>query len=99
APQRGDDAVVLLWRQAELGGPVAQRGPRRGGRHAAAASTASRSEPSTSLPSSQPRSGSTARSGCGIMPMTFPASLTTPAIDRDEPFTFASGVTAPPASQ
>src|SRR5690606_26334790 len=99
AAQPLDDQVVLLGREAELGGSVAQRGPGDGSAHAAAASTASRREPSTYRPSSSPRSGSTARSGCGIIPMTFPASFTMPAIDRAEPFTFASGVTSPEGSQ
>ena len=36
---------------------------------------ASTSEPSTSAPSVEPSSGSTACSGCGIRPKTFPRSL------------------------
>ena len=36
-------------------------------------------------PSVLPCSGSIARSGCGIMPRTLPASLSTPAISRREP--------------
>src|SRR5690606_8112273 len=52
AAQPLDDQVVLLGREAELGGSVAQRGPGDGSAHAAAASTASRREPSTYRPSS-----------------------------------------------
>ena len=39
----------------------------------------------TPSPSADPSSGSTARSGCGIMPSTLPASLTMPAMARMEP--------------
>ena len=48
--------------------------------------TASSREPSTSVPSVEPRSGSTACSGCGMRPITFPSALTTPAISATEPF-------------
>ena len=40
-------------------------------------------------PSSEPRSRSEARSGCGIRPMTFPDALTTPATPATDPFGFS----------
>ena len=49
-------------------------------------------------PSADPRSGSTARSGCGIMPRTFPSALTIPAMSRIEPLGLASGSGSPRAS-
>ena len=42
-------------------------------------------------PSSEPVSGSTACSGCGISPITLPRSFTTPAMSRAEPFGFWPG--------
>ncbi len=53
-------------------------------RCSAAAST---SAASRRPPSPEPSSGSTACSGWGIRPMTFPASLTTPATPPRAPFT------------
>src|SRR5207342_715337 len=52
---------------------------------------ASISEPRISEPSVDPRSGSTACSGCGIRPMTFPRSETTPAMSSTAPFGFSPG--------
>src|SRR4029453_3613452 len=46
-------------------------------------------------PSSPPISASQARSGCGIIPSTFPRSLMMPAILRSLPLGLASAVTAP----
>ena len=51
------------------------------------AAAASTSAASRSPPSAHPRSGSTACSGCGISPITFPASFTTAATFPSEPFT------------
>jgi len=78
---------------ARLRAGLAERpGLSEGSRAQAAVSTRSRaestSEPRISTPSVEPEpsSGSTACSGCGIRPKTFPRSLTTPAIAPTEPF-------------
>src|SRR6185312_5295859 len=49
-------------------------------------------EPRINAPSVEPEptSGSTACSGCGIIPKTLPCSLHTPAIEATEPFGFRS---------
>src|SRR4029078_10403872 len=47
-------------------------------------------------PSADPRTASTAVSGCGIRPATLPAALMTPAIARREPFGLARS-SSPPA--
>ena len=52
---------------------------------------ASTSEPRISAPSAEPSSGSTACSGCGIRPKTFPRSLQTPATSATAPFGFSPG--------
>ena len=49
-------------------------------------------------PSALPSTSSQARSGCGIRPTTFRASLQMPAMLLSEPFGFASSVASPPAS-
>ena len=46
-------------------------------------------------PSSEPRTASTAVSGCGMRPATLPAALVTPAIARSEPFGFARSASSP----
>src|SRR5262249_62371361 len=46
-------------------------------------------------PSTPPSSGSQARSGCGIMPTTFRASLQMPAIACTDPFGFQPSSRAP----
>ena len=79
-----DDAVVLLVGEAQLA--VA-----RGDRHAASAAAAPTTERNSFSPSSEPVSGSTACSGCGISPTTLPAALETPAMSRAEPFGFCPG--------
>ena len=75
-------------------GPGQAAGARGGARAQAAVSRRSRaastSEPSTSAPSVEPSSGSTACSGCGIRPKTFPRSFVTPAMAATEPFGFCS---------
>src|SRR5439155_6315989 len=48
-------------------------------------------------PSTQPRAGSAARSGWGIMPTTFRASLQMPAIACSDPFGFATSSSRPSA--
>ncbi len=61
---------------------ILQTGP---GAHAA--TTAASTEEKKPSPSADgPVSGSTACSGCGIRPATLPASFTTPAMSRAEPF-------------
>ena len=87
AAEQLDDALVLgvgepelaVWR---LGRRPSALTPRRA-RRASARNSAS--------PSSEPVSGSTACSGCGIRPSTLPASLATPAMSRTEPFGFWPG--------
>src|SRR6185437_15807784 len=60
--------------------------------------TRARTDSNNARPSLEPRSGSTARSGCGIIPRTFPASLTMPAMARVEPLGLHhSSVSAAPA--
>ena len=49
----------------------------------------------TFCPSAPPKSGSTARSGCGINPQTLPRSLTIPATLFKLPFGLAASVTSP----
>src|SRR4029078_7335880 len=49
----------------------------------------------TNRPSAFPNSSSAERSGCGIMPSTFPSALRMPAILSREPFGLASTVTFP----
>ena len=49
-------------------------------------------ESKTVRPSSLPRIRSEARSGWGIRPRTFPASLRMPAIEASEPLTLAASV-------
>src|SRR5262245_4633795 len=72
------DALVLVVGQPQLAVPSFGDGP-----HAAAGwFAAARNRAS---PSSDPVCGSTACSGCGIRPSTFPASLVTPAISRTLP--------------
>jgi hypothetical protein len=51
-----------------------------------------------SRPSTPPTSGSHARSGCGIMPTTFLASLQMPAIALTEPFGFHRSSSVPAGS-
>ncbi len=74
--------------------PRETAGAGRGARPQAAVSSRSRaastSDPSTSVPSVEPSSGSTACSGCGISPKTLPVSFLTPAIAATEPFGFSS---------
>ena len=77
--------VVLVVGEARARGGAwrpscGQRGRRRRRRSGTAAS-----------PSSEPVSGSTACSGCGISPTTLPAALETPAMSRAEPFGFSPG--------
>ena len=61
--------------------------------HQAAAATRSRaastSEASRSPPSAEPSRGSTACSGCGMSPKTFPAALQTPAMSSSAPLGFS----------
>ena len=58
---------------------------RRLERQAGTAAAISRSPPTTTRPSIEPISASTACSGCGIRPNTLPASLQTPAIRSEAP--------------
>src|SRR5215831_5251774 len=53
----------------------------------------------TSRPSSLPNLSSAQRSGCGIIPNTFPSALRIPAILSMEPFGFASAATLPSGVQ
>ena len=76
-----DDELVLAVGETELA--VA----RRGHGHASAGTTDSNSF----NPSSEPVSGSTACSGCGISPTTLPAALETPAMSRSDPLGFSPG--------
>src|SRR5262249_39072478 len=55
-----------------------------------AATATRRSEWKTTRPSVECMSGSVARSGWGIMPITLRCSLSTPAIARIEPFAFST---------
>ena len=57
------------------------------------------SERKISRPSFDPKSSSQARSGCGIIPKTFPSLLQIPAIFEREPFGLASSVVSPVSSQ
>src|SRR5439155_4143647 len=78
-----DDTVVFVFGEAESGG--------LGDGHSTDARTARFSKaPMTAAPSPlwKPTVGSTACSGCGIIPSTFPASLQTPAIAPVAPFGF-----------
>ena len=75
-PQLRDDQLVLGVGQSQL----AVFGRRRA--HAANLAIARK----ISSPSVEPVSGSTACSGCGISPITFPASFVTPAMSRTDPF-------------
>ena len=63
-----DDEVVLVVREPEL----AVAG---GDRHAASVAAAATAERNSLMPSSEPVSGSTACSGCGIRPTTLPAGV------------------------
>src|SRR3954449_4998762 len=62
------------------------------------AATRLRIDSSRRTPSLEPRRSLQARSGCGIMPSTFPFSPMMPAIFRSEPFGFASTLMFPLAS-
>src|SRR6185436_8061146 len=78
APENSDDFVVLrpgqLMRGDQLG---------RDGGHACA--NAATMDLNTTSPSVEPISGSAARSGCGIIPITLRSRLSTPAMSRAEP--------------
>ena len=76
-----DDELVLAVGETEL----AVAGGGHG--HASAGTTDSNSF----NPSTEPVSGSTACSGCGISPTTLPAALETPAMSRSEPLGFSPG--------
>src|SRR5690606_21800339 len=107
APHALDHLVELLEAQPEARCQV----PEAGGRLTGALRTVvpmfahavtlveSTWAPSTVRPSTDPSRASTAPSGCGIMPRTFPRALTIPAMERSLPLMFASAVTAPVSSQ
>src|SRR5207244_5485440 len=63
--------------------------------HTATRAKAWMAERRTASPSSPPSTASQARSGCGIMPTTFPRALEIPAIFPSEPFGLAAAVTRP----
>ena len=71
---------------AALGRPSTQARVQAGTATACAAAASTRAA-SRSPPSADPRSGSTACSGCGMSPITLPASFTTPATLPSDPFT------------
>ena len=84
---------------AEAAGTVGEidGGVRTHADHSAA--TASSNEPSRTRPSVPPIPASTACSGCGINPMTFPREFRTPAMLATDPLGFAASFTTPAASQ
>src|SRR5262249_34577928 len=89
APEAIADELVLGVGQAELAVPSVGRRPH--GAHAATAAEARASDSKMRPPSTDPVSGSTACSGCGISPITLPASLVTPAMSRSAPLKFSPG--------
>ena len=87
APELLDDQRVLGVGQAE------SAVSRLGGGHGvhAATGTDEASELKIAAPPVGPRRGSTACSGCGISPITFPAAFVMPATSRTDPFGFSPG--------
>src|SRR5919201_3097975 len=67
--------------------------------HLTASDIASRTDRNSRRPSVPPSSGSAARSGCGIIPSTFPALLTIPAMLWADPLGFAAPTTRPSGRQ
>src|SRR3954467_7702375 len=100
APEHGNQPLVLdpgesvLGDQRRCNDRIAGSG--RNLRHQAA--TLLRMDSNSRTPSSEPSSELQARSGCGIMPSTLPASLTMPAMFRSEPLGLASALVLPIAS-
>src|SRR5947209_2749252 len=103
AEGRADGRVVKVYLDAiEQNRPRRRRHrPRELGAHrdfafmrpryaAARALAAERSARRRTTPSSEPRIGSDARSGCGIRPTTLPASLQIPAMSSRLPFGLAT---------
>src|ERR1019366_426179 len=80
-----DDLAVFLRRQLMLGH---QLGSHDGGTHARTA--ASSIDRKTTRPSDEPISGSVARSGCGIMPITLRSRFRMPAMSRSEPLALST---------
>src|SRR5437870_10494019 len=92
ATQGANDGTVLILLEGhgvELGPSHRQR------HHTATRARAWMAERRTASPSSPPSTASQARSGCGIMPTTFPRALEIPAIFPSEPFGLAAAVTRP----
>src|SRR6185369_3895756 len=90
AAEMAENVAVLVGRKAMLDGQrLVHLAHRRRCRHACLRSFVLVSHACTdrnsTTASSEPRSGSTACSGCGIRPTTLPASLETPAMSQSEP--------------
>src|SRR5438094_285706 len=83
AAEQPQDLLVLVGRDLMLGD-----GFRSDGRHhptKTGAPTEAASDWKTPSPSVDPSSGSEARSGCGIMPITLPSRFTMPAMSSIDP--------------
>src|ERR1017187_9059851 len=83
-----DDFLILARRELVLGDQVVCDGDGAHGRTSAtgrAVCAAASMDSKTPRPSEEPISGSEARSGCGIMPITLRSRLRMPAISRSEP--------------
>src|SRR5262249_18717283 len=99
APEDLRAARDLLGGESMLGGEgrrddgLLHRAPTLAGVPAAAATALSKRRRPSSPPS--PRSASTARSGCGMRPTTFPRALVTPPTLALEPVGVASGASRP----
>src|ERR1700679_2594022 len=80
ASQQRNDFLIFRGRELMLCDQLGCDG------HLVSAGTADNIDSKMPRPSVDPMSGSQARSGCGIMPITLRSRLSTPAMLRIEPF-------------